>query len=76
MNEINTVSCAIIIFFFALCLTPGARLPVLGPQSGAFVPTLDQTLSNSDDRYSIPRRDSIHHSQKVQNLLNEKLTPL
>ena len=28
-------------FFFALCLTPGARLPVLGPHGGAFVPTLD-----------------------------------
>ena len=31
-----------------------------------------QIFSNSDDRYSIPRRGS----QKVQNLLNEELTPL
>ena len=31
---------------------------------------LQQILSNSDDRYSIPRRDSIRHLQKVQNLLN------
>ena len=35
-----------------------------------------QILLNSDDRYSIPRRDTIHRSQKVKNLVNEKLTPL
>ena len=37
---------------------------------------LRQILLNSDDQYSIPGRDSIHRLQKVQNLLNEKLTPL
>ena len=37
---------------------------------------LRQILSNSDDQYSISRQDLIHQLQKVENLLNEKLTPL
>ena len=43
-------------FFYALCLTPGNRLPVLGPYDcGAFVPTLDMI-----DALLVSSRASFH----------------
>ena len=40
-------------FYYALCFTPGVRLPVLGPHGGAFVPTLDVNPPKRTQRLAI-----------------------
>ena len=53
-----------------------SRLRQVTRQIFEYFDSFSITYFRTSDRYSIHRRDLIHRSQKVQNLLNEKLTPL